>query len=191
MSRMRCTYVAGIWREHLEKTLTWYPPIDSTGSRPKVYVAPSWSWASLNGGVEASMGRYKDVDYAIHVEDVALTYATEDVTGAVTGGWLDLRGSLKPMKLHLVEYEDDFSWCMTLNRDFARKQDETDKYEQREFLHPARVSLDIDPMSDTEFDDDNTEGHLLFMPVCKTKDYSQSLMVRLADEATPSFQRIG
>ena len=194
VSRLRCTYVAGMWREHLERTLMWRV-CDTTASRPKVYVAPSWSWASLDGNVRAPpRGADK---YAIHVEDVVLEHATEDVTGAVASGWLDVRGCLKPMKLQRFDHKyHGTPWSMTVNQDVAREQDKsTEDSEQRDVPIPIYVELDIAPTSDSEFDDDNEEGNLFFMPVSEPQDravqHSLSLMLRLVDKATPSFQRIG
>jgi hypothetical protein len=37
----------------------------------------------------------------VTIEDVALHYATEDTTGAILGGWLDLHGYLESLRLIL------------------------------------------------------------------------------------------
>ncbi|KAK1914982.1 hypothetical protein P3342_011911 [Pyrenophora teres f. teres] len=51
MSRLRCTYIAGMWLEHLEKNLTWWSASDATASLPRVYVAssgiPWWTCSSF------------------------------------------------------------------------------------------------------------------------------------------------
>ncbi|RMZ70264.1 heterokaryon incompatibility [Pyrenophora seminiperda CCB06] len=160
-----------------------------------VYVAPSWSWASVDGSVRASLrGAEK---YAIHVEDVVLAYATDDVTGAVTDGWLDIRGSLKPMKLQRFDHEyHGTPWSMTINTGFGRKQGNSNEdYEQDDASKPVYVQLDIAPTSEVEFDEDNAGERLFFMPISEPQDWavqhSLSLMLRLVDVATPSFQRIG
>jgi hypothetical protein len=43
--------VAGLWFDHLPYDLAWSRP-RHIGKRPETYVAPSWSWASLEGEVE-------------------------------------------------------------------------------------------------------------------------------------------
>jgi hypothetical protein len=43
-------YLAGMWRKDLESQLCWRADYHSL-SRPKVYLAPSWSWASILGHV--------------------------------------------------------------------------------------------------------------------------------------------
>ncbi|PQE24742.1 heterokaryon incompatibility protein [Rutstroemia sp. NJR-2017a WRK4] len=49
-------YLAGIWRQDMERQLCWQTKHSSSGelfiSRPKVYLAPSWSWASILSSIE-------------------------------------------------------------------------------------------------------------------------------------------
>jgi len=42
-------YLAGLWRSDLPRALLWQeqPPLST---RPAMYVAPSWSWASMDDG---------------------------------------------------------------------------------------------------------------------------------------------
>lgn len=42
-------YLAGMWEKELPASLCWWT---LTGRRPQDYIAPSFSWASINGGVE-------------------------------------------------------------------------------------------------------------------------------------------
>ncbi|KAF1809599.1 HET-domain-containing protein, partial [Eremomyces bilateralis CBS 781.70] len=44
------SYLAGLWRRYFEYQLLWYCD-DSQSSKPKQYLAPSWSWASVNGKI--------------------------------------------------------------------------------------------------------------------------------------------
>jgi hypothetical protein len=42
------TYIAGLWREDLLRSLCWQIGIGRTRvRRPRQYIAPSWSWASI------------------------------------------------------------------------------------------------------------------------------------------------
>ncbi|KAE8447426.1 hypothetical protein EG329_010840 [Mollisiaceae sp. DMI_Dod_QoI] len=50
VSEINGEYVAGMWREELELQLCWYAP--RIGTAPQHYIAPSWSWASINGSIE-------------------------------------------------------------------------------------------------------------------------------------------
>ncbi|KAF8862041.1 HET-domain-containing protein, partial [Acephala macrosclerotiorum] len=49
-SEINDEYVAGMWKNDLELQLGWYAP--TTGTRPSQYVAPTWSWASIDGAVK-------------------------------------------------------------------------------------------------------------------------------------------
>ncbi|KAL0470187.1 HET domain protein pin-c3 [Neurospora intermedia] len=44
-------YVAGLWSSRLKEELFWEVEDKSRARRPADYVAPSWSWASIKGGV--------------------------------------------------------------------------------------------------------------------------------------------
>ena len=103
MPRNGDTYVAGMWRKSLGTHLFWVTMPDPRTSRPEIYRAPTWSWASHDGPI--SFGDCPEEECLVQVEDVSLQYATEDITGAVTSGWMDLRGSLKPMKLCQKSHE--------------------------------------------------------------------------------------
>ena len=47
------TYLAGLWRVHIEIQLLWrVSPRDSPKPRPKEYRAPTWSWASVDSRFE-------------------------------------------------------------------------------------------------------------------------------------------
>ncbi len=43
-------YLAGLWPDNLGILLLWQPSKGTT--RHKSFIAPSWSWASMDGGVE-------------------------------------------------------------------------------------------------------------------------------------------
>lgn len=59
------------------------------------YHSPSWSWVSINGPVHWP---YQSVDLELaHVEDVQIRVPGQNPYGAVTGGWIRLRGLLIPV----------------------------------------------------------------------------------------------
>jgi hypothetical protein len=93
-------YVAGMWRTCLEGELLWQAKnhhFSGATSRPTEYRAPSWSWASIDGPVSRG---YCVLKYSlINVEDVQLEYLTDDVFGALKGGWIRLRGALRQLQL--------------------------------------------------------------------------------------------
>lgn len=83
------SYVAGLWRNGLEKQLGWYR-VGSLERRPVAYRAPTWSWASVNG--ESDFGSSHSSDGSlIRVHDVVVQNVTdEDIYGQVLSGTLSL-----------------------------------------------------------------------------------------------------
>jgi hypothetical protein len=185
-------YVAGMWRTHLESALLWHvrkhEKIDGSPScRPATYRAPTWSWASVDGVVNTANVR-NDENWAIKVEDYHLDYATEDTTGVVTGGWLDLQGALKPLGLTRDETQD--LWRLVVNNILVRPQDESLPDWER---MGAIVHLDV-PAADDAFVRDMVEQRLFFMVGRKPDsddDYIPVLLLRLCDVEQKLFERIG
>lgn len=105
-------YVAGMWHRFLGGQLLW--SADSNRSKPTcydMYIAPSWSWMSVNGRINTGSINWS---LLIRVEDYELQYVTDDRMGAISGGWLRLIGSLKRMKLlRQSNYElECLSWSL-------------------------------------------------------------------------------
>jgi hypothetical protein len=106
-------YVAGLWTEHLDRMLCWsYPSHRVPGNRPAGYIAPTWSWASIQGGVYFSnfwddkagiLGAYSTIIGS--VKDIAVVCAGADPTGAVSDGYLTLSGQLQEAKLLILPYD--------------------------------------------------------------------------------------
>jgi hypothetical protein len=187
-------YVAGMWRKYLESALLWNVDhkenINSASlTRPSTYRAPTWSWASLDCAIATRNPRERGL--SIRIDDVVLKYATDDTTGAVTSGWLDLCGSLKPLCLAKRDYGTGKRWYMMVNGAIVRPQDERLKESDR--LGPI-VYFDVPPSYDEVFDTDNTNQRLFFMvgrmPIVNN-DYMYVLLLRLVDIQRKLFERIG
>lgn len=71
------------------------------GFPQNVYIAPSWSWASVEGQVEIRMVDARHVRYQAvsTVVDHHLEYHTSDVTGQVKFGWIKISGPLQEVRL--------------------------------------------------------------------------------------------
>ena len=85
------TYYAGLWWEDMALGMLWFKSAAVELNKPSEYLAPSWSWASLNGG---TLG-YTYVFPKIILPDVVfrkchLEYKNDDTHGAIRSGWLDL-----------------------------------------------------------------------------------------------------
>ncbi|KAI0369474.1 HET-domain-containing protein [Pilatotrama ljubarskyi] len=50
---LRSEYLAGLWRDTLLADLLWSKRAGASVSRPVAYRAPSWSWAAVDGRIEA------------------------------------------------------------------------------------------------------------------------------------------
>jgi hypothetical protein len=104
------TYLAGLWASDLIPGLVWcvYSP-DSTPHgleyrRPLKYRAPTWSWASVEGGPInydiAHISRGYRMQSEIVVNEVQCTaLSSYDRTGPVTAGHIVVTGLLAPVQL--------------------------------------------------------------------------------------------
>ncbi|KAI3601322.1 tol-like protein [Moniliophthora roreri] len=54
-------YLAGLWEKFLLQDLLWKKASDSLRARPTLYLAPSWSWASVDGQVSL----YRALDHRL------------------------------------------------------------------------------------------------------------------------------
>jgi hypothetical protein len=191
-ARFGGVYVAGMWRQDLAHQLLWNTGDsrkfhnDSIKPRPNVYRAPSWSWASIDRPVFSDT-KTDDDHLLYHVEDVCLTHATEDITGRILSGWLQLRACLKTTRivwhrLYEESDDDDFDhWDLILDEADSR-------------LH-SDIIFDAPPSSRTSFDDDNARNKLFYIPTVKwTRKSSQracGLLLRVVDVDNGVFERLG
>lgn len=106
-------YWAGLWGFDFELQLLWYTTAHwkaeqwIEGRRPRHYVAPSWSWASVIGLTELPGGLYSSIVclpakiISIHTEPI------DDPMGGVRGGHLRIQGCLFPFAILLPGEIDD------------------------------------------------------------------------------------
>lgn len=95
------TYLAGIWRNNLTYEILWCANTRNDDYDQKytslcpAYQAPTWSWASLDISVSYERQEQRGTVF-FQVHNVCLDHATSNITGAVTGGWLELIVRLRP-----------------------------------------------------------------------------------------------
>ncbi|KAF3005173.1 hypothetical protein E8E13_010638 [Curvularia kusanoi] len=127
-SRLEDEYLAGMWRRDLLYDLGWFVYSDAT--RPSTYRAPSWSFLSVDGHVSCIKGRDETDIAEAEVVDVHIEYITEDETGDIRKGWLDLKGSLRPVRVQrfLMDWDaeelemgfvKELQWQVELGHDAA------------------------------------------------------------------------
>lgn len=102
-------YLAGMWRKHLAYQLLW----DVRGTqwmthrtRPEVYIAPSWSWASMIGHIgDACVVWFEDDrEIALEILEVKIELFNDKFPfGRVKGGFLRVNGILAKAGINIEE----------------------------------------------------------------------------------------
>lgn len=141
-------YVVGMWRRYLESELLWSvsrhrQANGDPSTRPVVYRAPTFSWASIEGVINP--GTLSDKGLLYSVEDLCIEYQTDDNTGLVKEGHVVLKGTLKYLELRRHPLVDTH-WSTNING--VDIVEDSDKPYER--MGPL-VSLDVDqPYFDNE-----------------------------------------
>ena len=115
-------YVAGLWKPELMTELLWERSTPTKEVKVirkdhlSQYIAPSWSWASIDGRIwYPLLGVYKEDQFGVYADIVeAKTFPQGDQYGPVNSGFLIIRGSL-------------------FNVELASSQDTSSKYPSREW----------------------------------------------------------
>lgn len=106
-SALNDKYLAEIWQNQLVAQLLWFRK-DKSFSKPKSYIAPSWSWASGNGAVEfwdPFAVQSAQCGPLISLESTNIDYKTSNLFGQVRSGSLCLYGKL--FQITFVYNDDD------------------------------------------------------------------------------------
>jgi hypothetical protein len=92
-------YLAGLWKIGLPRDLLWVTRPSGPGSPPPrrspAYRAPSWSWASVDGGPDYNFPGVIGEDPISSIESVVITGSV----GEVNSGLLRIRGKLHAARL--------------------------------------------------------------------------------------------
>ncbi|KAK8091988.1 HET-domain-containing protein [Apiospora hydei] len=104
-------YLAGLWSDNLLEGLAWQRssayPERPRGGRYADYLAPSWSWVSMNAQVDYKQFRYGGYDYQplADIEEVnTVPHVGSDPFGRVRSGSLRLRCYAIPLQLDYDEF---------------------------------------------------------------------------------------
>jgi hypothetical protein len=98
-------YIAGLWKNTLALDLLWTPSI-TPSSKPQEYIAPSWSWASIDNGVVSLLASYSKavgigLGTSMHIEiyidfvDISVAISGEqtfDPASLIDTGYLKISG---------------------------------------------------------------------------------------------------
>jgi hypothetical protein len=101
---VRTDYLAGLWLNELAKGLLWKVPIGTQATRPSVYRAPSWSWASIDANISYYSPHWAEVfsRSMITVEEAITQPVTNDPTGQVRSGRIRIRGATLNAEYQMV-----------------------------------------------------------------------------------------
>jgi hypothetical protein len=105
-------YVAGLWKDTLPIDLVW----SSWGwveadKPPKIFQSPSWSWASIDGGIAFAMETIPpDIPIDIHsaINNAQCVVLGRNPFGQVTKGTIDITGPLLEMTIRYNGEVDKF-----------------------------------------------------------------------------------
>ncbi|TVY39500.1 putative ankyrin repeat protein [Lachnellula occidentalis] len=93
LQQIQTTYHAGLWRSSFIRGLLWRAKSITPAHRFQEYIAPSWSWASLNGPVSYTLGLNESSGSPDDAEilDIQISTPASNTTGVVDSGFLTLR----------------------------------------------------------------------------------------------------
>ncbi|KAK5692283.1 hypothetical protein LTR17_025412 [Elasticomyces elasticus] len=104
----QCQYLGGLWRKDLEHQLLWKVVSVMPKAAQNEPRGPSWSWASVDGGVEWQYwqggfdpGGFGDIRWLARVESCEVKTITPNLFGQVASGSLVITGPLSVLKLHV------------------------------------------------------------------------------------------
>lgn len=196
--KLQDDYVVGMWRKYLHSQLLWCMAFDNDtqrrafGKRPPEYRAPSWSWTSIEGPVMFHTG-HENNEVPDGIVDVHLQYTSEDTTGAVLGGYIDISGTLRRARLvpnsTKQPVKGTVQWSLMVNGIDLAKGIE---------ISPDDNSADDnglwEVLPDVGFPEDpaQNEKELYFMPLwVEYPRVCHALLMRLEDEAEGVYSRVG
>ncbi|KAN0098221.1 HET domain containing protein [Hyaloscypha variabilis] len=105
-AKLEDEYLGGIWRKYITNGLLWVT--NSTletreASRSVSYIAPSWSWASVDGPILPFWDNQRLVGSFIELIEAKIIPLAGDPFGQLTDGYLDVRGKIFVWPISLME----------------------------------------------------------------------------------------
>jgi hypothetical protein len=170
-------YIAGLRKDHLSVNLGWSTD-HGCAERIREYVAPSWSWAALDGNIYYEIIEHGEYLPLLSVVDASCTVAGPDPFGKILDGHLIVEGYIAHATL--AECKE----VQLLNEQFVWKS------YWREFMP--------DSISQVEYDDE-TKMLCLFIHgftrqrnfVHKRITYKALVLMNISQDDLPVYGRIG
>ncbi|RSL91000.1 hypothetical protein CEP51_000446 [Fusarium floridanum] len=145
---MGMEYIGGMWKGMLGNTVCW--SVENPGaSRRETYYAPTWSWASVVGPVEAVWTASTMVLPQTEIIDVQYTLATPNPYGRLSAATLTIKGLLLDVSITSSDdLQEDGSYNISFQMQFL-KNSVTDTDMKLEIISPAFPDID-DPVNTEE-----------------------------------------
>ena len=182
-------YVCGMWRKYLPSALLWrvYDVLHTgrqSSYRPRIYRAPSWLWASLEGAIW--LHNPLDKGLLIDVLDVSLDFATDDVTGLVKGGYLLLQCQVQTLSFRRNTSVDGNDIMSVNGIDVAERGGD----HEHSLGHLDKIALDED---DSYFDPAVADQATLFCVPALVYDGVVLILLSLqtVDAPVGTYRRVG
>lgn len=173
-------YVAGMWRSTLPGSLLWESSNRSTRLETDNYIAPSWSWVSIDGPVSPSAPsdnrRYSLVD----ILSVVSTPVVPSVpTASLRGASIKLRCFLRPVEVR-PDYEKKPWYMMAMGggkrHELLIKDEDGGETARIDNFHSDAFSYSFDVESDENSGPESVSGY--FLPLCiRSPDGISSLTI--------------
>lgn len=177
-------YLAGIRRDHVERDLLWFTKTTKTPRKPKVYLAPSWSWASCMGAfaqiTKHSTWALPHNKFLACIHGIETVKATSDAHGRVKGGRLDISGHFFKAMVKQKDRKDIIG--SEFGRHWLRMEIPA--------LLPDHWPYDV--TLDTVEDAQNVAGStVILLALWATDAVIYCLVLRRQNWFPPTYQRIG
>ena len=163
-------YFAGLWGKNIAEQLLWSATSDRRMVKPRKYIAPSWSWASLIGPIKRAYPTHNlTSDTLIQAIRLEVRTINDHPLGQVTSGSLRLRGSLVRGMLWTETHPRD-TWTRT-----CLKYDIYDDGSLKQVDYQPRPDLSDLP------------GPLYTLPIKR----ASGLLLQLTRQHIREFRRVG
>lgn len=165
-------YLAGMWRLHIESQLQWRIRGPRIAQSTEVYVAPSWSWASLGSQIDWEFPRDTELDPCISVISCAVAPVSPDAPyGAFSSGHLTIRGRVMSGRFRL-----GYNWSVKTT-----------------FIPHKDIELKFYPDTDEFEFTDSTENNLTLLVISREGDWKKTShgLVLHENQDKETYRRVG
>ena len=186
-------YLAGVWRGSLPKGLLWHIETNARElsviqnrrhERPRVWRAPTWSWASMEADV--SRFYFRDLQSRTQVLDASTDLVGSDLFGQVKAGPLNYLRVAGPL-LCRIRFDYDAATTNPLRRKFPTISYQGNHLRQANFL----IDNDLDEETDKHLQDESQDFAILIVGYSPGGDVHESLVLKPVAGEKETFERMG